>query len=716
MEAQLKINVAGGSEGVAVIRDLEQALAAAQGRLDKLSESSRAKRTRGARAERQTVVQEAIATANGVGGAYRQAAVTIERSEKLVTRAKLRELALQGDAQKRFVDLFTRCHALATAAFEREVGKRGSLSDREKRQVENVALAMVASHERAERAKTQTTRRESERRRQALATGATTVIGGAVRGGAEVLRDAHGQIQDSRMRLAVRQSALNTTFMQTGAGADETAAAQASISAFSLREGLSPETVIGAIGQAQSSANALGGDTAAARRAALEATLRDVEFASVIDPENINGLVRVGALARGKMGDDDRAALLRAFAGISFQGSTETDDMISQGLRGLQQAWSTGTAGVTDPAEASRRRLAIARDFAAQVQSAAASGATTTVAANRTNTIPTFLSNDYRQDQLGRAFYERRRTFTDEQRAAFANAFTQDREGRWRMNESVRGRASDAARFFGTMFNNDAGATRNFLGTHGGGGERQLMNVPDVNELVTYFAMATNARGQQVRQYDYVNELGASTITPEREAEMRRVRKAEDIRRLSREDQTRDEQLAHNTGALRDLSDALRTFQAEHPILSTAVNTGGGVLGGALVTSVVNWVRTLGRGAATAAEGAAGAAAPVAGAAARTVGRAAVRSAGLLTTLLELGGSISGTDYDQSQRRAVEGAEWERQSNRLTAEARAEHRKPPTAAEIGAAVAAALQATPLTVSQQDAEHAATVRSTPTTAP
>lgn len=712
MEATLKINAAGGPEAIAVIRDLEQALAAAQGRIDKLGEASRAKRTRGARAERQTVVQEAIATANGVGGAYRQQQVVAERTERLITRAKLRELALQGDAQRQFVTLYAEMHKRATAAFELEVGRRGQLSDREKRQVETVALAMVASHERAERAKTQTTKRESERRRQALVGGIATVAGGAIRGGAEVLRDAHGQIQDSRTRLAVRQSALNTTLLQTGAGAAEVAAAQQRIAGFSRQEGLNPETVINAVGQAQSFANALGGDTTSARRAALEATLRDVEFASVIDPENISGLVRVGALTRGKMGDEDRQNLLRSFAGISFQGSVETDQMINQGLRGLQQAWASGTAGVTDPAEASRRRLAIARDFAAQVQSAAASGATTTVAANRTNTVPTFLANEYRQDQLGRAFYERRGTFTDEQRTAFANAFTQDREGHWRMNESVRGRANDAARFFGTMFNNDASATRNFLGTHGGGGDRQLMNIPDVNELVTYYAMAVNSRGQQVRQYDYTDELGASTITPEREAEMRRVRKAEDIRRLSREDQTRDEELAHNTGALRDLSDSIRTFQAEHPILSTALNTGGGILGGATVTAIVNRVRQFGTGAAGALEGAAGAAAPVA----RMAGRVALRAAGWLATGLSFGGAISGTEYEENQRRAAATAEWTRQSDRLTTEARAANRPPPTAEEIGRAVAAALQATPLTVSQQDATHAATVASTPTTAP
>lgn len=715
-DAIVRISTSGGAEAAKLIADLTRAYAEAQKGLERAARTSGERQTRAARDTRRAVVQETVQTAQGQVGAYRGARVTIEREEHLLTRSKLRELALRGEAQKRYVALYAEAERQATALIAAEVGKRGQLSDREKRQVESLALAMVAAHDQAERTRTASTRREAERRRSVLANTAANAAGGVARGTVEVLRDAHGQIQDARQRVAVRQSALNTTLLQTDASPGEITEMQRRIIEFARREGLNPETVLGAVGSAQSFANALGGNTTAERQGALEATLRDVDFASVIDPQNIEGLVRVGALTRGKMSDEDRNALLRAFAGISFQGSVETDQMITQGLRGLQEAWSTGTANISDPAEASRRRLEIARDFAAQVQSASASGVTTTVSANRTNTIPTFLSNPYRQDQLGQAFWARRQTFTDAQRAAFDAAFTRDRSGHFTMNESARGRASDAARFFGVMFNNDAQATRSFLGTHGGGGARQLMNIPDVRELVSYFSMAVNARGQQVRQYDYVDELQNSTITPEREAQMREVRKAEDIRTLNREALGRDELLVNNTGALRGLSDALHTFQAEHPILSTAINTGGGILGGAAVTSAMTWIRSLGRGAVTAAEGAAGVGAEVAGTAARVAGRGVLGTAGWLATALSFGGGISGTDFDETQRRAAETAEWERQSNRLSAEARAAHRPPPTAEEIGRAVAAALQANPLTISQQDAVHAAAVRSTPPASP
>jgi hypothetical protein len=324
-----------------------------------------------------------------------------------------------------------------------------------------------------------------------------------------------------------------------------------------------------------------------------------VDFASTIDPENISGLVRVGALTRGKMSEEDRSALLRSFAGISFQGSVETDTMITRGLPGLQEAWSTATANITDPAEASRRRLEVARDFAAQVQAQAASGRSTNVSANRTNSVRNALANEDRQNRLGAAYARRLDTMTPEQRAAFNSTFTRNAQGQYRMSEGVRGSASNAARFFGLMHNNDVGQLRNFLGAHGGGGNRQLMLTPDVAALSSYFATTTNARGQQVRQYDYVDELQRSTITPEQERTMRDVRGAEESRKINDEKNSRDIALGDNTSAINRLSDAITRFEASNPILSkaavaaapvvaTVLGTAGSTVAAMLGSSVVN--------------------------------------------------------------------------------------------------------------------------------
>lgn len=502
------------------------------------------------------------------------AAAAVRREEERSTQAahdgaRRRTTIAQGEAHYRKSSAqetareHERAEERATAATTRESRRRVNQAEHEARRV--VAEARRANEERA--------------RRVGAVAGAfgQTALG--------VAGSAHEMIQGARQTAAQRETALNSTLIQLvpgGATADEIAQTRATIMARIRRDRLNPETAIAAIGQAQSFANALGGDNAQQRRESVAATMDDVRFASNIDPSNISGLVRVGALTRGKMNAGDRQSLLRAFAGISFQGSVETDTMITQGLRGLQEAWSSGTANITDPNEASRRRLEIARDFAAQVQAAAASGVTTNVAANRTNTIRNALANDYRQDRLGAAFAARRSTMTEAQRTAFDAAFTRGEDGKYRMNESVRGRASDAARFFGTMFNNDAGAMRNFLGAHGGGGPRQLMLTPDVNELTTYFAQTTNARGQQVRMYDYVNELQRSMITPDQERTIEQVRNAEDSRRLQDEENARVAALTNNTTEINKLSNQLAQFRAQNPLTSTALPAAGGLLAAAL--------------------------------------------------------------------------------------------------------------------------------------
>lgn len=489
----------------------------------------------------------------------------------------------------------------ATALAEAEGRKRGLSAEGEARVRQNALERLTRAQESAERRQTATVQREN-RTRAAFMRGASRVLSSAGSAGLGVARAAHEQIQDARERRAARETALNTTLLQltpSGATAQEIAQLRAQILGGARSLHLDPDRVIGAVGEAQSFANALGGDTAEQRRANVAATMRDVDFASTIDPENISGLVRVGALARGRMSDDDRTALLRSFAGISFQGSVETDEMITRGLPGLQEAWSTATANITDPEEASRRRLEVARDFAAQVQSQAGSGRSTLVSANRTNTIRTALSNEDRQNRLGAAYARRLDTMTPEQRAAFNSTFTRNAQGQYRMNENVSGRASDAARFFGLMHGNNVTQMRNFLGAHGGGGDRQLMLNPDVAALASYMAMTTNSRGEQVRQYDYVNELQRSTVTPEQERIMRDVRGSEESRKINDEKNARDLALGDNTSAINRLSDAITRFEASNPILSkaavaaapvvaTVLGTAGSTVAAMLGSSVVN--------------------------------------------------------------------------------------------------------------------------------
>ena len=110
----------------------------------------------------------------------------------------------------------------------------------------------------------------------------------------------------------------------------------------------------------------------------------------------------------------------------------------------------------------------------------------------------------------------------------YKRQFTKGADGQYTMNADVRDTPSNAARFFGTMFNNDAGALRNAMGANGLGGARQLMNVPDVDAIASYFGMTTARNGSQMREYDHVEELKGASLTPAQEAAMRHTRATED--------------------------------------------------------------------------------------------------------------------------------------------------------------------------------------------
>lgn len=547
----------------------------------------RAAEERERRARAQVARQEAAARARF----DRQEVASRQRAEREKTREANREssrrerLARQEAAASQRADRErTRAATAEARKREREAAREAAARRREEEGVTRAYQQQVRERARAAQRelnqRAAASQREGTARRRSRVSTAVEAIGATAGAARSFAGEANGMVQSARRTAAMQETALNTVLIQTGANPEETARMRARIMDRIRSDRLDPEVVIPALDLAQSSANALRGNNWAERSASIDSTMADVRFASNIDPGNVGGLVRLGALARGQMSEDERRDLLRASAGIAFQGSVETDEMIRGGLQGLREAWSSATSNISNPAEAGRVRAEIARDFMAQVQSQAASGRTVGVSANRSNTIRTALANDERQDRLGQAYARRVRTMTPEQRAAFEGAFSRDERGRYRMSESVRDNASNAARFFGLMHDNDATAFRNFAGAHGGGGNRQLMLTPDVSAITSYFGTTTNAAGQTVRQYDYVNELKRSTITPEREREIDAIRNAEDSRRLQADENERNRALTENTSAIVRFSNAFESWSARNPLASSAATTfGGAVLG-----------------------------------------------------------------------------------------------------------------------------------------
>ena len=212
-----------------------------------------------------------------------------------------------------------------------------------------------------------------------------------------------------------------------------------------------------------------------------------------------------------------------------------------------------------------------------------------------------------------------------------------------------------------------------------------------------------------------------STFSAADEARGKGLRDSEQLTEINAQETKRLNALNDTSDAVVRFGRALDNFTAEHPIGSAAIQAGGGLVGGLLSGALLSRVGTalantgVGRfvtGAAgrapALAEGAASTAGAVARAAPRLAGRALLRVGGGLAAGLSAVGAFGGTDYEENQRRMAASAEWQRQSQRLGAQATAAGRPAPTAEEIGVAVAAALRANPptATVAAHDARHAA----------
>lgn len=516
--------------------------------------------------------------------------------EQAATQATLRAAAAKKKAAVDAAREVQKIEQQTTAVVVAESNKRVSSETEGYKQRVKSALAYQRDAIRAEQAVTRAQEREQRQRAAAeqranrsmanRANAAGQAVTNAVVSGAQT---SHGQIQDARARRAANETNLNSALLQlvpSGASEVEIAAMRGVVQRYARENRLDMGNVVATLGGAQSRFNALGAATPGARMAALRQTLNDVSFASVIDPNDTSGLVQFSAMLRQQgVSDQMRSQILRNTTGISFSGSVETQQAIDQGLPAMLRSLST-TLATSGPNANNDEiiRNAIA-DFMAQVQTSAATGGRVGVSGNRMNTLRTVLNNSTLQNRLGNALSQRR--MTREQRALFERSFTRGRDGSYQMAEALRNSPSEAAAMFGGLFNNDPVALANFLGPGGGGGRRQLINRPEVGLLSSYFANTVDGQGRTIRQYEAVNTLKQQTITEQQFETMRRVREAEDARRLQDDANKRDESLTR-PGAVSSFSNDVASWIAENPILAaiagpgvaTALGRGGGYLAG----------------------------------------------------------------------------------------------------------------------------------------
>lgn len=539
---------------------------------------------------------------------------TLAEEKRAAIRAANEKLAAEKkaarDREKLDKDQQRRSAALAkeeTRLADKTAKDKSKIAQREAREAENLAKAKLRMQERLLREETQAAEREARnqfayqrrkdaeetalaaagfRRRLALArqnqrdtarlVGQASSFGRSVAGGAlQIASSVHGDIQDVRQRRAAQETDLNTILIQRGSSAAENASSRARIRDYARENHLDLGTTIDALREAQGKHNALGGRNEGERGQALDQTLRDVSFASLIDPNNTTGLTTFSAMLRQQgVGNETRSQMLRSAAGMSFSGSVEAEDALRSGLPGMLRTVSSLTANASPQQRESITRD-VMQDFFAQLQTVAATGGRVGVTANRIGTLRTALNNQNTQNDLGAALNAR--TMTADQRTEFGHAFTQGPNGQWQMNQAMANSPSEAAALFGHLFNNDATAISNFLGTRGGNihSTKQMLTKPASDLMTSYLAMGTDAQGNQVRQYDAVRSLREQTITPEQERQIKDTRATEDRNNLIDNENSRSQALGDNTSALNRASAALDKLAAEHPILAAAGNTLG---------------------------------------------------------------------------------------------------------------------------------------------
>lgn len=237
-DAVLRIRAEGGPEVARLLADVER-LAAASGR--------RTRRTR----------DNELA---GYRDSARRTYEDVSRADGAATRFRLRQLAMTDEARRKSETTYAIMLNRATRVMEHETGRRGELTEREKRQAEELARVMVAQHEQAERRRTAASARaERERaaeRRRFLA-GAGDAAVGAARGAAAAFADFGDDVRARRQsREAVELGAVRIAASDIG---DASAAPQLSEATRRVSEltGLDPQGVIDAIGAAQANFSSL---------------------------------------------------------------------------------------------------------------------------------------------------------------------------------------------------------------------------------------------------------------------------------------------------------------------------------------------------------------------------------------------------------------------------------------------------------------------------
>jgi hypothetical protein len=659
--------------------------------------------------------------ATGSAGVYRTSArQQVAEGERAAARTV--SAFVRAEEQKRRAARLTaatqeRVERDATTLARTEAAKRGLTAEQEARVRQTAAERLTRVYESEEKRQTAIAQREQATRNRNRSSVAHDIRRGLTVGrdaAINVARNAHTQIQDARATRAESEHTLNNAFMQAGnsgtgtmMSAPEAAALRArlqtEVTTGSLR-GLSMGDVAEGLSAAQTQKSVLTAPTAQGRAAALEQQIRLMAFARNTSQTPREVLLAAGMLQDQGITGADQMSTLMAMTGIGQAGSVELSTMVGSSLGPLMQNIARAQRPGQTPEQRSASVRATVLESMATTEVEASAGANARPALNSLAQLRGSVESPLMADRL-----DRRLRATNH--AALADQMiVRDRAG----NASLRNRSPLA--FMSqliTGMGGDANAASNLLAT-GGPGAPMILTSPQ-RTAITLLAGASAGGGTIAQKVADLQAQG-ERFGPAQVEAGRAVIDSEQRTALVSSEESRITALSDNTTMLGNLSNAFSEFTARNP-LGTIVAATGIPLVGQMAAGFIG--RQL---AGTALGTALGVAAPAGGGAAGggalavggQIARKVMGAPALLGSLLTLGGSYGGVDQGDVQAQQRAGLEYERQSNRLSAAATAANQPPPTAQQIGSAVAAALAAAPMvaTVSAVDATHARTQAATP----
>ena len=560
-EAVLRIRAEGGPEVSRLLADVERLL-----------DASRA-RSRRARVREQ---QEESA-------GYRTNARAAEREEALVTRSKLRELARRGDAQRRFQAMYAEAEREATRLIETEVGKRGNLTERERRQVETLALAIVLTREQAERRATQIAingERERTRARTNAARHVLNAAGQVVSGGASLAQGAHGMIQGAREQRAALQESVIGAVSQVGVSdlAEVNRITDEVVNA-GIRHGLSPQVIAQAVAAAQTQFSTLGAmenlggaNNAEARlgiyRGAIATAVEGRNLG--VDPGEFSRLM--GMLGSSGMTARDRSTLAAWTVGAQDRGAVETGSVTREALGPIMQRMSAAASALGPNATLDQRSAAMRdayRQAFAELQVFRGLGETVRRSGNAMVGFERSLSNTGVLTRMKGNIDAMQGT--REQRAAVRTALF-DAQGNLRSGRNNP--LQFASALMGAGMTDPRAIANLFAGT--GAGNPMSLQANWRNMLAGLAARDANGRSGA----DRVNALMAADValSPEQQRARAALYEGSDAAKLASEEASRLKALTNNTSEINRLSNTIASWAARNPLLASAAPTvAGGV-------------------------------------------------------------------------------------------------------------------------------------------